>query len=251
MDKDKALELIAKMLKLADDQGASDGEVQAALGRAAHLARKHNISDIEVQKAREAAGADEFEIKIDPKTMVKRSAYEANSLTRWDKHLCSVAAKASDTGAYISTSIGYQSIIFYGLPADVAFAIEVYKACRDMLSKRARRWAKSQRDLGFDVNSRSLEVRSYKDGFVHGMFEVVSKEQEQETDERVEINNGSQMALVPVADIAAAKKGALTAFSRGLALKKSRRSRRDHDPGAYRAGKRAGSSENLGRGVLR
>ena len=246
MQKSGALEQIRKLLKLANDAGATDSEAQAALGRAKHLASKFTISAVEVERATRSDGTVGVRINIDPGKMVKRTIYSRSNLTRWDKWLLSVAAKASNTGGYIN----FTGLVLYGLPEDVAVGEALYEFARSSMSKCARRWAKEQRNAGRDwIQSNTVEVRSYKDGFCKGLFDALKKP---EPEDRVKLNAGNQMALVLVSDLDKAKQGALEVYKRGLGLGRGRRSRaRTHSERGYLAGRDAGRSTSLSKGVVK
>lgn len=245
MNKESALEQIKKLLKLANDQGATEAEAKAALGRASHLARKFNVSDIEIERAQ---GEDmRIEINIDPSKMVRETVIELKSLSRWDKMLVGLISKACNCGGYISSAAHQERGIVYGLPQDVAVARELFKFLRDALAKNARSFAKMHRDIGIPMQSNNLEVRSYKDGFVSGMFDTVRESQKDEQ-ETTEVSG----ALVLITDIDAAKQTALEVYRKNRLpkLHKARTRARLHDSESFRAGKLDGRRQSISRGVI-
>ena len=218
------LEQIKKLLKLANNAGATEGEVQAAMGRVQHLAAKLNISDVDIERATRSDGSEGARINIKQSDLTKRPVWVANNLTRWDRQMIAAAASASNCGCYIGWHNGQMALWLYGLPADIEVGRELFAFARDSMSRCARRWAKEQRAKGSTwVTGASMQVRSYKDGFVHGLRE--SAEQGPPDGEQVQLGQGEGMALVLVADVNQAKQQAVQVFKQSLGLGRSRRQR--------------------------
>tara|TARA_R100001510_G_C7652578_1_gene210440 strand:- start:1480 stop:2229 length:750 start_codon:yes stop_codon:yes gene_type:complete len=219
-----ALEQIRKLLRLANNAGATEGEVQAALGRAAHLAAKHNISDVEIQRATRSDGTEGVRINVEQRDIVKRPVWVANNLSRWDRQLIGAAADASNCGGYIGWHDGRPALWLYGLPADVEVGRELLAFARETMSRCARRWAKAERTKGHTwVTGNCMEVRSYKDGFCRGLRE--SARQGPPDGEQVQLTNGDSTALVLVQDVNEAKRAAITIYRGTLGLGRGRRTR--------------------------
>lgn len=250
------LDTIKKLLRLANDEGATEGEVQAALNRVALLAQKHNISDVEIERAQRADGTEGVRINIDPKDVVEACAYAAKNLTRWDRWLSVAVANATTTGTYSSWRSFGRAIIFYGLPQDVAVAVELYAYVRKALSRCARRWAKEQRQDGrVHVQSNSPPVRTYKDGFCGGLIDKTHEQRDAarvDKTARLEAQVGDCTALVLIADVQRAKENALVVKRARLNLRKGRQlgSRAWGGQDAYGAGQAAGRATNLSRSTL-
>lgn len=251
------LDTIKKLLTLANNAGATEGEVKAALGRVAHLAQKHNISDVEIERAARADGTVGVRIRVNVDDLVDEVAYTAKNLTRWDKWLGKAVANASTTGVYVGWSGGRPCIRFYGLPQDVAVARELFAYARNALSRSARRWAKEQRDEGrVYVQGGGREVRTYKDGFCSGLIDSTCEQRKaarENKTERLEAPAGEDCtALVLVSDVQEAKETALALKNDALGLRKCRRTGArtfgGHD--AYGAGKAAGRATSLNRNSI-
>ena len=246
-----ALEQIRKLLRLANNAGATQGEVQAALGRAAHLAAKHNISDVEIERATRADGSEGVRIHVDPEDMDRQVIWGARSLSRWDKWILGAIAKASGTGAYIGWHAGQPALWLYGLPADIAVGAELFAFARAMMSKCCRSWAKEQRESGLQwVQGNCRETRSYKDGFCSGLHESAKRQQNE--GERVQLGTGETSALVLVQDVREAKQQAVAKYSMRLGLGRARKARaRTTCSSSRSAGYTRGSATNLTRDAVK
>lgn len=252
------LETIGKLLALANNDGATEGEVKAALNRVAHLAQKHNVSDIEIERAQRADGSHGVRIRVVVGDLVDEIAYRAKNLTRWDKWLGCAVADASTTGVYLSWSSGQRVIRFYGLPQDVAVARALFDYARAAMTRCARKWAKGQREDGRPyVQGGGVEVRTYKDGFCAGLCDATKAQRAAARTNRIErleapADGGTCTAVVLVADVQEAKETALVAKGTALGLKKARRTgaRSWGGQDAYGAGRAAGASTSLSRGTI-
>jgi len=245
------LEQIKKLLRLANNAGATEGEVQAAMGRVQHLASKFNISNVEIERATRADGTEGVRINVQQSDIVKTPVWVAKTLTRWDRNLIAAAAAASNTGCFIGWSNGRPALWLYGLAQDVEVGRELLAFARDTLSKCARRWAKNERAEGRTwVTGNCLEVRSYKDGFVHGLRE--SAKQGPPDGEQMQLGDGATAALVLVSDVVQAKKDALQVYKReSLRLGRARRSNVTSDPTSRAAGYSKGRSTSLSRNAIK
>ena len=247
-----AMETIRKLLRLANNPGATEGEVQAAMGRVQHLAALHNISSVEIERATRSDGTEGVRISVDAADMVQAPIWIARSLSRWDKWLLRAARSASNCGGFIGWKDGRPALYVYGLPADVEVARELFAFMRDTLSTCARRWAKEQRASGLPwVTGASVEVRSYKDGFCSGLIEAADKGGK--PGEQMRIGHGDCTALVAVSDVVEAKRAALTCYRRqNLRLGRARRINvRTSCSQSHSAGRRQGRQTNVSRNVVR
>lgn len=245
------LEQIKKLLRLANNAGATEGEVQAAMGRVQHLASKFNISNVEIERATRGDGTEGVRINVEQSDIVKEPVWVANSLTRWDRGLIAAAASASNTGGYIGWKDGRPALWLYGLAQDVAVGRELLAFARDALSKCARRWAKNERAEGRTwVTGNCLEVRSYKDGFVEGLRE--SAKQGPPEGEQMQLGMGETAALVLVSDVVQAKRDALQLYRRqSLRLGRARRATVKTHSGSRSAGYSKGRSTSLSRSAIK
>ena len=239
------LSKIKKLLTLANNSGATEGEAQAALRRVAALAAKYNISDVEINKAVREDGTEGVRIEVNPKDMVEQVLHTAVNITRWDSWLASVVAKVVPVGVYLGSERYQTALKIYGLPQDVAVAAELWTYLRKSLSKNARgfmRHAKLDRPW---ITSGGVEHRTYKDGFVMGLFDVAK---EKKAPEKTEVAVGATMALVLTSDIQEAKKTALATKERSLGLRtgRSRGARTHSGHNDYGRGRRDGQRTDLG-----
>jgi hypothetical protein len=242
------LEQIKKLLSLANDSAATPGEIQAAMGRVAHLAAKHNISDVEIEKATRADGSVGVRINVNPADMVDEVVFTAANMGRWDKWLGSAIQEATNAGCYIGwcRTEAKTAIRFYGLPQDVAVARELFAFARKSLSRAARQW---KRDEGRQV--RPVEVRTFKDGFCRGLIEAAKALTEEPT-EKAEVATEGSTALVLVTDLNEAKQAALVVKKRELGLTTGRAcgARTWGGSDAHSAGTAAGRATNLSRNAI-
>jgi len=242
------LEQIKKLLSLANDSAATAGEIQAAMGRVAHLAAKHNISDVEIEKATRADGSVGVRINVNPADMVDEVAHTASSMGRWDKWIGAAIEEATNAGCYIGwcRHEAKTAIRFYGLPQDVAVAKELFKFARKAMAKAARQW---KRDEGRQV--RPVETRTFKDGFCRGLIQA-AKEVTPEEREKAEVQTEGSTALVLVTDLNEAKQAALVVKKKQLGLTTGRAcgARSWGGSDAHSAGRSAGRATNLNRNAI-
>lgn len=228
------LSKIKKLLTLANDAGATEGEAQAALRRVAALAAKYNISDVEINKAVRADGSEGVTITVDQKDLVEQNLHVATKISRWDGRIAMAIGVATNTGIYRGYSNYDAALKIYGLPQDVAVAVALFTFARGALAKNVRGWTRIEKLRRPWIKSGGVEQRTYKDGFVLGLWEAAN---EKLAPEKAEVALGATTALVLTTDIQKAKTDALAIKSRALGLGKGRRSRTmssgrsDHDQG--------------------
>jgi len=245
----KTIDQIKKLLALANCPGATAGEIQAAMGRVAHLAEKNNISDVEIEKASRQNGTEGVRISVNPKDMVDEVAFTASSMGRWDKWLGTAVQESCDARCYIGwdRTVAKTAIRFYGLPQDVAVAKELFLFARSAISRAARQW---KRDQLAQVSAAA--TREFKDGFCYGLIQA-AKERDVDVEEKTEVDVAGSTALVLITDIKEAKKGALAIKSAELGLTtRGRRcgGRTYGGASARNAGNAAGRATNLNRNAI-
>jgi hypothetical protein len=254
---DKIKAQIKKLLTLANNAGATEGEVQAAMNRVSALASKHNLSDVDIEKAYRADGTEGARISVKQEDIITEVVWSASNLTRWDKYLGASVSEATHCGCYIGWLRGRPAVKFFGLPEDIAVAKELYVYARKALSKCARRWAKEQREQGYTwIQSNTSDVKHFKDGFCSGLIKAVraaNSKAKDDKEDKVKLTSGTTTALVLVTDVVEAKTKAVAAYEDGLNLSKARRGggTRGYNGGAFAAGSAAGKATNLSRSTIR
>ena len=173
-DTDRIKQRIAKLLALAEDGSATEGEVANAMAFAAALMEQHHIDADDARKAHAAAGHAE---RV---TFAQQGAYTSGSrMAAWEsmlaeecRALCGVkhyeehgvwvVKTTTGTVAYDDKgqSMAARKIVFYGEAGDVADAVALYTEWRTTIAAMARlRYGGALKGEG----------AAYAEGFVQGM----------------------------------------------------------------------------------
>ena len=149
---------IVKMLTLAKDGGASEGEVENATRMARQLMNEYNIDASELQEAERGT------VKVGDHVGMKKTVFED-----WEKQLTLVCEFVCDVKPYTSTLAAGQEVHFVGLPTDVAIARELYSTLLITVKTMAKQrcgagWTRSHRSycLGF-VDSLVRKAQAERD----------------------------------------------------------------------------------------
>lgn len=182
-DMDKVKDRIRKLLNLADDDAAADGEITNALRFARDLMLKHSLDENDVRTAEEAyARMDAFDASAEEYTEATAQS-TASNLSAWESHLCHVIERLIGTvGVYLAgkdqarTKYGtvklnrqgrpksVSKVVFYGPAADARDAAELWREWAETISAMGvLKFGGAYRGPG----------RSYCGGFVSGMAEKV------------------------------------------------------------------------------
>lgn len=178
---------IRKILSIANDDSASEQEVENALAIAARLMDKHHLSEEDLE---ESPQDQERDARTAPKT--KQSAHGNNvRMPMWEKQLARVVATivggvgyychssallTTQSGLAIRDHRGNQmkasTVVFYGITEDVETAVQLWNELRLAISALARlRYGSVARGDG----------AAYAEGFVSGLE---SKHKQQAADEK-------------------------------------------------------------------
>jgi len=165
---DKILERIRKLMRLAQDDGASEGEVENALRMARDLMDKAGIAEDQVVLEDDAAETVE---------VIQQDARSAGVITPWQQNLAWVSCYICDVRFVIRTVPEWRdgrrktrkSIVFIGLPRDVAIACELYEELLVTIRTMAR-WRYGN---GFGTMH-----RSYAEGFVSALIDKARRMQD-------------------------------------------------------------------------
>lgn len=177
---------IRLLLNLAENDGATEGEIDNALRFARRLMDAHHLSEDDIPGNVHDAAAE-----AECKEMARDHAYgNGTSLASWEKSLASfTSAFVGGVGVYIGGPKEYRdskgmlkfdergravtrgTVIFYGLADEVQLATALFDDLRGTIAAMAR--------LKFGGALRG-DGRSYGDGFVSGLYERVKKFREED-----------------------------------------------------------------------
>ncbi len=253
----EVLDRITKLMVLANDAGATQAEAAAALGRVQHLMQKFQISDATVEARQRPDGTWCADPQVEADDIEDRVAWRARALSRWDGGLALAIAAATGTRSYRAVGGGEQTIKFFGLPRDLAVAVELYAWARAKLSQSVRLYCRGQRRAGSPwVNASSVEARSFKDGFCQSLLAQAqagadhAADRERGTEVDVPGPDGPVVALVPMGALAEVRDRALDHFADSLRLRPSRSRPVYRNPAAFRSGQNAGEATSIERDVI-
>ena len=134
MDKQKVIELIAKMSTLTEDSGAFQGEIAAASAKIQQLMDKHAIEWNDIHGYR----ANKQEKEMSKVFTSKMSDFQHGSLKKWYWQLARVIARATHTRHY---SWG-KRMTFFGVEQNAEIASQLYLLWLgniDQMSKKAKK----------------------------------------------------------------------------------------------------------------
>lgn len=208
----KIRERIVKMLNLAKDGGASEGEVENATRMARQLMNEYNIDESEL------IAAETGTVQVGDHLGMKKVTFEG-----WESSLSVVCKFVCDVTPYKQTVKAGQEIRFIGLPTDVAIARDLFSS----LLITVKTMAKQRNGAGW-----TRAHQSYALGFVDSLVRKAKAEKQAST---MQAN-----AIILRKDVLIDKYIAEN-------LKLGYDSGPDvHDAAAYHAGQRDGSMADIG-----
>ena len=247
----KIKDRIRKLLNVAEDDAATDGEIENAMRAAQSLMAAYKLTEADCP-------ADTAR----PTTYGEQRCYAAGSnLSNWESYLmhfccdfvrtaqfyyCHGVAKVlpsgivqrDDTGAPICGT----RITVYGPTEDVAIAVELFQELQQTIIAMARlRYGGVFRGDG----------RAYAEGFAHGLRERLRVVQRQLQAPAAGGNGQAGTALmVRVNAIAQQQRdeGSQWLKQQGVTLRSGRRSGNYNDPGAFARGRAAGKAADVSAG---
>lgn len=239
------LDTIAKLQRLAQNAAAAPGEVEAALGRIAHLMATHGITDdaLRAHLSHDERGNVHVDWKAVDRRMIVAGGQRLNRWQAWTVGACSQVC-----GCRYYTSGA--NVWAYGLAADLAVLVELHRYAWERGEAAHKAWCKS-----VFTQRNSIEGRSWRDGYCKGLFDAAENARAllASSSEPLQLQcnaSGGALVIVPAGALVAAKAGALTQYaSQVLHLRSSRRSFSSSgrgDSNAYAAGRATGASTNLG-----
>lgn len=258
---------IRKMLRLAADDGAAEGEIQTALEGAQYLLARHQLDQDEVMAEGQEQPADlrsPEEIARDCEYGRTASFSTIGRAPQWQDWLASAVAKflgtvqtykapdsryTKPTGIVANDGKPVTSWVFYGPCDDCEFARDLHQELMLACAATAK--------LKFGGGIVKGPARDYCDGFAMGLYRKIEESQKaMETDPlRISSATAPQSTALTVIDlkrsgeIIVAKREQASDWlqqSTGIKLRtRSTKSRWVRDTGAYNAGRADGASQTL------
>lgn len=242
---------IRKLLNLAENNAATEGEVANAVAFAQRLMAEHHLSEDQVREGYQP-NAHEVMADLEKLTMLQMATYgQGEKLASWERTLASFVAKLiGSVGVYLNGTVRVRtaagtllfdaqgkvvergSVKFYGEAEEVRLACELYADLGATIAAMAR--------LQYGGVFRG-EGRSYADGFVAGLYTKLS------TAEKQAAGENTALAL-RCSTIVQAKKQHAAAWLKGQGVKLGSASRgggREHHRGAYEQGKQDGAAQGV------
>lgn len=235
MNKDKIIERVRKLLNLAQDDGAADGEITTAMRMANDLIAQYQIDKMELEAETDAVEEEYGKGFTGAGGDQRRQA--------WMDVLAGAIAKAvGSIGVYTSHdklksgTFGKEAYVpgyvFYGPESDVALAIELFNEWCSVIGTIATgRYGSPVRGAG----------RSYAIGFASALSGIANQLYSPTSTER---------GIVPVAGILAVKREKAAVWlesTTGLKIRKRGRTIKVNDNrGAYSQGRADGAKSGFG-----
>lgn len=156
MTREKAFELITKLLATASDKGASENEAITAALKAQELMAKYQIDIAEVQ--------------TEDKEEIVRVGYSTGTGNKWKLTLALIVAKNFCCKVYTENR---EFVIFYGYKHNAEIACEVFKFLFNAGNRFANRYYMNNRNHG-EV-TKGIK-NTFLVGFVAGIKSVLEKQ---------------------------------------------------------------------------
>lgn len=255
-DREKIKDRIRKLLNLAGNEGAMQGEIDNALRFAAQLKLKHNIADSELKKpdekpktARERARDDYAYCKM------HSTSYRSDSAMMWEHRLAHAVCNLIGTVTYyyqtqtITMRKGKDGTIvtdkdgkpyigveftFFGPEEDATDAVEIFNEWQFLIAAMAK--------MKFRIVVRGMG-RSYCEGFTFALGQKVTEAKEEA--KRLMAASTSRALVVQGLDLEQAKKD--EGQRRYGKPKETRRKARSVDLDAFRHGRQDGEKADFTR----
>ncbi len=163
MENNEVLNKIKKLLSLANDKAAFDGEVDGALRAVRNLMLKHNIEQADVD-AHDPSKAQQT------KFARRQTDSLGKDLSTWEAYLmvaiCELIGTIKCYRTYNKTAEGFTVIYFYGPEQDTETAKQMFIEWTEIIATMAR--------MKFKTVFRG-DGRSYAEGFAVGLQTKVKK----------------------------------------------------------------------------
>lgn len=257
-DIDKIKDRVRKLLNLAADDGAAEGEIDNALRAARRLMLNHQLSEDDVATAAEDLRTPE-QVAADTKYGCSSSWTNTSRPPSWNGKLAMAVAnfigtvkvyrepprqRRRDSGIVMHQGKPVSSWTFYGPADDCELAVQLHEELILTCATTAT--------LKFGGNTFAGNARDYCDGFATGLAERIRESQAAVAKEEPAAISGSTcraLSIVRATDIALAKRKRADEWLKeecGVKLGKSSGSSRSiGNSGAYQTGRADGSSQSL------
>lgn len=242
MTLDNVRKTVADLLRLAENDAASQGEVDNAVKFARRLMEQHHLTEDDCRQADPNAPRELVMGKTEVYGYNVRMIWWERNLAGWVRDVIgsieamqalSPRAIRNDAGIYLADKC---PITFYGPVEEVTLARDIYRQMYNVITAMAK--------LRFGVIVRGAG-RSYAEGFVSGMFKAFEESRRQDKLSAPQTN----ALIVRSEGLAIAKRNQVKAWMDTLNLNivKGKKSRVPHtvDGDAYRDGKADGERANV------
>lgn len=257
-DISKIKDRVRKLLNLAADDGAAEGEIDNALRAARRLMLNHQLSEDDVTAPPEDLRTPE-QIAADTQYGTAKSWSDSSRVPAWHGRLAASVARFLATvdvyqdhpavgrrpsGIVMFDGRPVAGWVFFGPHDDCVLASELHQELLLTCATTAK--------LKYGGSLMKGAGRDYCDGFANGLYEKLISADEAVAAEKTPKLEGPQctaLSVVRATDIAKAKKERANKWIRkeqGLNLRsQSRASRSVGNSGAYSQGKSDGASQSL------
>lgn len=147
-DTDQAVDKIRKLLRLAKDQAASEGEVNNALKAARLLMDRYGVEEAEVNLGR---SVDQLK-----DTMVQETSVQRGKVYKDETFMAHVVCAVCDVRHYVIRGRDGDQLRFYGYQRNVAIACALFTELMATMRGMARRhygstWGPQHKDYGLGM----------------------------------------------------------------------------------------------------
>lgn len=157
MNKERAIDLIQKLLATATDKGASENEAMIAALRAQELMAKYNVQITEINNEGD-------------KDEIVKTGFETGTGNKWKYNLAHVIADNFCCKCYW---IGREKVVFYGYKRHAGVAAEVFKFLFNTGNRLATNYYMRVRNAGINTNG---VKNTWLIGFTLGIKSVLEKQ---------------------------------------------------------------------------
>lgn len=161
MKVEKAIEIVKKLLAVANDKGATEGEAMTAALKAQEIMAKYDIDiiDVEGEKTTEEIGEE-----------IVDTTLKGHFSTKWKSQLAGTIANNFRCKVY---TCGPNTVIFYGRKSDAKIAGDVFKFLFHTGTKLGVKYSRQCKKEGKETRGAAT---TYLLGFCKGIDEVLGKQ---------------------------------------------------------------------------
>lgn len=156
MTRERAIELIQKLLRTAQDKGASENEAMIAALRAQEIMAKYNVTITDVED--------------DEEDEIVKSGFSTGTGNKWKYNLAHVIADNFCCKCYW---LGREKVVFYGYKRHAEVAREVFRFLYNTGNRLATNYYFRVRNAGRNTNG---VKNTFLIGFTYGVKSVLEKQ---------------------------------------------------------------------------